>query len=298
MNLNTARKALRESRTISLRRSLEASTVSPNISLDMDARASAAQEAVDAVDSTDLESALLLPRQQGNPQGSAGAPPGGSPRLGAEASGDCERQSSARSLTGPEYQAHRDSRALWRLARTNLGLSVREEADGHMRVVRTSVGTALQPSPSWQRASEAPNEQNVKSIADSFVALLAGKGLGTGMALRSNSSLLRGRSAPGMFAPRTDAKAVWHMLTSSFLNIMLIALPLNFLALIPLALFLGEVTEDLAVRFGDTVGGLLNATFGNVVELILSVAALQRGLYTVVATSLIGSILSNLLLVL
>lgn len=77
------------------------------------------------------------------------------------------------------------------------GLSVREEADGHMRVVRTSVGTALQPSPSWQRASEAPNEQNVKSIADSFVALLAGKGLGTGMALRSNSSLLRGRSAPG-----------------------------------------------------------------------------------------------------
>lgn len=44
-------------------------------------------------------------------------------------------------------------------------------------------------------------------------------------------------------------------------------LPQNFLSLIPLALFLGEVTEDLAVRFGDTVGGLLNATFGNVVEL-------------------------------
>ena len=41
----------------------------------------------------------------------------------------------------------------------------------------------------------------------------------------------------------------------------------NFLALIPLALFLGEVTEDLAVRFGDIIGGLLNATFGNVVEL-------------------------------
>lgn len=43
--------------------------------------------------------------------------------------------------------------------------------------------------------------------------------------------------------------------------------PQNFLALIPLALFLGEVTEDLAVRFGDIIGGLLNATFGNVVEL-------------------------------
>ena len=72
----------------------------------------------------------------------------------------------------------------------------------------------------------------------------------------------------------------------------------NFAALIPLALILGEVTEDLAVRFGDIVGGLLNATFGNVVELVLSIAALSKGLYTVVAMSLIGSILSNLLLVL
>lgn len=69
------------------------------------------------------------------------------------------------------------------------------------------------------------------------------------------------------------------------------------MALVPLALILGEVTEDLAVRFGDTVGGLLNATFGNVVELVLSLAALSKGLYTVVAMSLIGSILSNLLLV-
>jgi calcium/proton exchanger cax len=71
----------------------------------------------------------------------------------------------------------------------------------------------------------------------------------------------------------------------------------NFIALIPLALVLGEITEDLATRFGDVIGGLLNATFGNVVELILSIAALTRGLYTVVAMSLIGSILSNLLLV-
>lgn len=64
------------------------------------------------------------------------------------------------------------------------------------------------------------------------------------------------------------------------------------------ALILGEITEDLAVRFGDAIGGLLNATFGNVVEMILGLAALSRGLYGVVAASLIGSILSNLLLVL
>ncbi len=37
---------------------------------------------------------------------------------------------------------------------------------------------------------------------------------------------------------------------------------LNFLGLVPLALILGDVTEDLALRFGDVIGGLLNATFG------------------------------------
>ena len=43
------------------------------------------------------------------------------------------------------------------------------------------------------------------------------------------------------------------------------AFPQNFLALIPLALILGDITEDLALRFGDVIGGLINATFGNVV---------------------------------
>jgi uncharacterized membrane protein SirB2 len=201
---------------------------------------------------------------------------------------------------------------------------VREDENGEARVERTRPGLALQPSPSLLRAEGAAlstvpevsrNQSNAETIADSFVKFLTGGGLGTGLALRSDSSLLRRRTAPGNFAPRTDAAAVWHMLTSSYLNLMLISLPIgiwagitganptlvfsmNFLALIPLALFLGEVTEDLAVRFGDTIGGLLNATFGNVVELILSIAALSKGLYLVVATSLIGSILSNLLLVL
>lgn len=114
---------------------------------------------------------------------------------------------------------------------------------------------------------------------------------------------------------RMDVEAFYYMLTSSFMNILLVFLPLgfasqylawgstyiftfNFIALIPLALLLGEVTEDLAMRFGETVGGLLNATFGNVVEMILSLAALEKGLNDVVAMSLLGSILSNMLLVL
>eukprot|EP00475_Leptophrys_vorax_P004916 TRINITY_DN1294_c0_g1_i1.p1 TRINITY_DN1294_c0_g1~~TRINITY_DN1294_c0_g1_i1.p1 ORF type:complete len:400 (+),score=97.17 TRINITY_DN1294_c0_g1_i1:85-1284(+) len=73
---------------------------------------------------------------------------------------------------------------------------------------------------------------------------------------------------------------------------------LNFLAIVPLAKLLGFATEELACRTSQTVGGLLNATFGNAVELIVAVIALKENLVTVVQSSLLGSILSNLLLVL
>jgi calcium/proton exchanger cax len=75
----------------------------------------------------------------------------------------------------------------------------------------------------------------------------------------------------------------------------------NFMGIIPLALILGEVTEDLALRSGDVIGGLVNATFGNVVELILSCVALSKKkkyLNDVAGLSNLGSVLSNLLLVL
>jgi Ca2+:H+ antiporter len=70
------------------------------------------------------------------------------------------------------------------------------------------------------------------------------------------------------------------------------------LAIIPLAGLMGEATERLAARLGAGVGGLLNATFGNAAELIIAIAALQRGLYDVVKASLTGSIIGNILLVL
>ncbi|SAM00416.1 hypothetical protein [Absidia glauca] len=73
---------------------------------------------------------------------------------------------------------------------------------------------------------------------------------------------------------------------------------LNFIAIIPLAKLLGFATEEIALRCGSTVGSLMNATFGNAVELILGVVALQKGLIRVVQASVLGSILSNLLLVL
>ncbi|DAZ98379.1 TPA: hypothetical protein N0F65_000698, partial [Lagenidium giganteum] len=73
---------------------------------------------------------------------------------------------------------------------------------------------------------------------------------------------------------------------------------LNFLVLIPLANLLGEATESLAFHTGETIGGLVNATFGNAVEVVVAIFALARGEIAVVQSSLIGSVLSNLLLVL
>ena len=72
----------------------------------------------------------------------------------------------------------------------------------------------------------------------------------------------------------------------------------SLIALCPLAERLGFVTEQLSSYTNDTVGGLLNATFGNATELIVSLVAINAGLLRVVQLSLLGSILSNILLVL
>lgn len=70
------------------------------------------------------------------------------------------------------------------------------------------------------------------------------------------------------------------------------------LALLPLAAWMGQATEQIAERMGEGVGGLLNATFGNAAELIIALVALRAGLYQVVEASIIGSIVGNVLLVL
>jgi hypothetical protein len=74
---------------------------------------------------------------------------------------------------------------------------------------------------------------------------------------------------------------------------------LNFLALIPLAKILGDATEELAAGLkNDMIAGLLNATFGNAVEVVMMVQTLRAGMIPVVKATLLGSVLSNLLLVL
>jgi Ca2+:H+ antiporter len=70
------------------------------------------------------------------------------------------------------------------------------------------------------------------------------------------------------------------------------------IGLVPLAGLLGEATEELALRTGPKVGGLLNATLGNAAELIITIVALKAGKLELVKASIVGSILGNLLLIL
>jgi len=119
----------------------------------------------------------------------------------------------------------------------------------------------------------------------------------------------------GAQPPPPPTAALRALLTSTRLHLLLLALPLailaharkwgpipiftlSFTSLIPLASLLSCLTEALALSLGDTLGGLLLATSGNVPELAVSISALRRGLFDVVSTSLLGSILSNMLLVL
>lgn len=73
---------------------------------------------------------------------------------------------------------------------------------------------------------------------------------------------------------------------------------LNAIAIVPLAGLLSHATESVASRLGDTIGALLNVTFGNAVELIIFIIALVKNEIRIVQASLLGSILANLLLIL
>ena len=106
-----------------------------------------------------------------------------------------------------------------------------------------------------------------------------------------------------------------EFLFGSTMNLLLAAVPLAFIsdaagwpegatfvfaliAICPLAERLGFVTEQLALHTNETIGGLLNVSFGNATELIVALSALFQGLFRVVQLTLLGSILSNMLLVL
>ena len=115
-----------------------------------------------------------------------------------------------------------------------------------------------------------------------------------------------------VFDPRSN-KLNWLLLLVpvtvyfSFTHQLGLAFFTSMLAIAPLAFLMGKATEEIALRTGESVGGLLNATFGNAVEMIIAGMALYAAstnpdiletMVTVNQASLIGSILGNLLLVL
>src|SRR5580765_5427659 len=73
---------------------------------------------------------------------------------------------------------------------------------------------------------------------------------------------------------------------------------LSVLAIVPLAALLSQATESVAAKTGDAVGGLLNATLGNLTELVIAIAALRSGQYMLVKASIAGAIVTNALFML
>jgi len=73
---------------------------------------------------------------------------------------------------------------------------------------------------------------------------------------------------------------------------------LSVLAIVPLAALLSHATESVAAKTGDAAGGLLNATLGNLTELVIALAALRAGQYTLVKASIAGAIVANTLFML
>ncbi|ADV20121.1 calcium/proton exchanger [Cryptococcus gattii E566] len=150
----------------------------------------------------------------------------------------------------------------------------------------------------------------------------------TSDSLDPNTGLVRRVTTVLFTPPKKIGKAptYWGSLkaaiTSTWLNVLLVFIPIGwalylakhnggkdsisdtavfcctFIAIIPLAGLLGFATEEAALRLGQTLGGLLNATLGNAVELIVAILALIKCELQVVQSSLVGSILSNILLVL
>ena len=112
----------------------------------------------------------------------------------------------------------------------------------------------------------------------------------------------------------TDNKLNWLLLAvpitayySLFAHNAQMSFVFSMIAIMPLAFLMGHATEEIALRTSESLGGLLNATFGNAVEIIIATLAIYTAatnadqletMLTVVQASLIGSILGNLLLVL
>lgn len=149
------------------------------------------------------------------------------------------------------------------------------------------------------------SEPNLTTRKDRTISMVGAK-------LSANLMLRKDLDGPHRGSLLEQSKLI---LFDSYINLLLIFVPLgviakltrmshalifsfNFLGIIPMAKILGFATEEIAARSNQTIGGLLNATFGNAVEMIISIIALNKNYTDVVQANLLGSILSNLLFVL
>jgi Ca2+:H+ antiporter len=112
---------------------------------------------------------------------------------------------------------------------------------------------------------------------------MPGPNEGTNGSAHERTSLMGNNSNSGSQPLREDDRAwvsypmsffhlAWLTLASNYVNILLVFVPvgIDFIAIVPLASLLSFATEELSAKLGQTIGGLMNATFGNAVELIVS----------------------------
>ena len=119
--------------------------------------------------------------------------------------------------------------------------------------------------------------------------------------LSINASMERAAHMTTLLREIRDTPLLWMLV---FVPIVLVAeavaphshtllFVLAVLAIVPLAALLSHATEAVAARTGDAVGGLLNATLGNLTELIIAITALRAGEYMLVKASIAGAIVTN-----
>lgn len=189
----------------------------------------------------------------------------------------------------------------------------------------SGLGAAKDSDQNSHRHSDIAREDTIGSNGEGL------GGPGMGVPRRMTTAEMEGRSLKKSFTslltPQHRLKpspgigeSMINVLKYTWLNVLLLLIPVSwalyfaldrdtkggslaifltsFLAIMPLAGLLSYGTEEVAMRVGQTLGGLLNATLGNAVELIVAIIALFHCELVITQTSLVGSVLSNLLLVL
>ena len=215
-----------------------------------------------------------------------------------EAGGLDEKRNGRGSPSGSAARKHQDGGLLGgQHARGGAG------GDGGDLEAIASDGAADSTSQAATSSASPPDKSEDASHGDSAVGSAEANKEKPPMSKRMTAGIIR------FFTHMKNA--IFH----SWINVLLIFVPIgiaveaaglnasiifgmNAVAIVPLAGLLAHATEAVASRLGDTLGALLNVSFGNAVELIIFIIALVKNEIRIVQASLLGSILANLLLIL